>query len=225
MPGDPPRVRVGMIDGPVELPGVAVSKGQNFSDAGAGAAKSSVLAHGNGVARLIGASREGIDLYVARVFGDTLVCRPEQVAAALDWLLQQGVQLINMSFGLRTDRAMLRDCCAQAVTRGHCLVAASPAQGQGVYPSLYPGIVRATGDARCRPGEIAWLDSAQADFGGYPGRPGDALAGASAGCASVTGTLAGVALANPGLEPAQWLQRLEQRADYRGPERRGASST
>ena len=222
MAGSEALIRVGLVDGPVSLPDVAIAGYRDFSGAGDSSTTSPALGHGNGVARSIGAPLPGMDLYVARVFGDRLVCRPEQISAAIGWLLEQQVQLINMSFGLRDDRSVLRDCCHEAVDRGVCLVAAAPAQGEGVFPARYPGVVSATGDARCQPGEISWLNSRQADFGGYPGQAGEGFAGASAGCASVTGALAQVALAMPELGAAGWLRQLGEGADYHGPEQCGA---
>ena len=50
----------------------------------------------------------------------------------------------------------------------------------------------------------------------------DGFAGASAGCASVTGALAQMALAMPELGAAGWLRKLGEGADYLGPEQRGA---
>ncbi len=213
-------LRVGIIDGPVNLDGVRLAGIRDFSDSGDVVQDSPALGHGNGVAGVITTECPGIVLYVARVFGTSLVCRPEQVAQAMRWLAEEQVGLINMSFGLRQDRSVLRDCCRQFADRGICLVAAAPAQGAGVYPSLYPGVVRATGDARCAPGQVAWLASDQADYGGYPGRPDHAFAGASAGCAAVTGAIARLAIEFPDQGARELLQTLASRADFRGPEQR-----
>jgi hypothetical protein len=96
------------------------------------------------------------------------------------------------------------------------LVAASPARGEPVYPAAYPGVVRATGDARCAPGEHSWLASAHADFGAH-GSAG-AVRGASAGCAHVSARLA--ALLAEGASPARALGALRERAHYTGAEHR-----
>jgi hypothetical protein len=218
-------LRVGMIDGPVDLDGIRPANVRDFSGTGDVVQDSPALSHGNGAARVITMECPDIVLYVARVFGISLVCRPEQVAQAMRWLADEQVGLINMSFGLRHDRSVLRECCRQLADRGICLVAAAPAQGEGVYPSLYPGVVRATGDARCAPGEIAWLHSEQADYGGYPGRPDHSFAGASAGCASVTGAIARLANQYPDLDVEELLQTLAKRADYRGREQRSGGES
>jgi hypothetical protein len=59
---------------------------------------------------------------------------------------------------LGADRTVLRDAVSRAVEKGLLLVAALPARGQPVFPAAYPGVIAATGDARCAPGELSHLD-------------------------------------------------------------------
>jgi hypothetical protein len=176
--------------------------------------------HGTRIAELFKDAIVPLEICAAQVFDQRLSCSPGQVAEAIHWLIEQDVRLINMSFGLRADRPVLREACAAALAAGICLVAASPAQGDPVYPAAYPGVLRATGDARCHPGQIAWLDSAQADFGGYPGNRETGFVGASAGCAAVCVALAELAVDMPQMNATDLGRTLAGRADYRGPERR-----
>jgi subtilisin family serine protease len=174
-----------------------------------------VLGHGPALAKLLLADPR-VELIVARVFGDALVTSAAQLAAALDWCAEQGARVANVSAGLREDREVLRRAVAKALAGGVIVVAAAPARGAPVYPAAYPRVVRATGDARCAPGEWSWLGSAQADFGAHV-RAGD-VRGASAGCARVCAHLA--AQLADGLAPAAALAALRERAHYRGVERR-----
>jgi subtilisin family serine protease len=173
------------------------------------------LGHGPALADalLAGARTE---LVVARVFFGSLATSATQLAAALDWAMEQGVALANVSAGLRDDREVLKAAVERTQSRGVLVVAASPARGERVFPAAYPGVVRATGDARCAPGEWSWLASAQADFGAHV-RAG-AVQGASAGCANLSARLA--ALLADGATPEQALAALRERARYVGPERR-----
>ncbi|MDH4041337.1 MAG: S8 family serine peptidase [Gammaproteobacteria bacterium] len=156
----------------------------------------------------------------AQVFAGKLSCTAAQVAAALDWLLEQRVHLVNMSFGLREDRPLLRQACERALGEGVVLVAATPARGEPVFPAAYPGVIRATGDARCAPGDISFLDTRQADFGGHVRAGQTNVAGASVGCAHVSARAARFLAAHPGSSPAQLRAWLVEQASYRGPERR-----
>jgi subtilisin family serine protease len=173
------------------------------------------LAHGPALADVLLADAR-TELVAARVFFAALATSAAQLAAALDWAVEQGAALANVSAGLRDDREVLRAAIARAQARGMLVVAASPARGGRVLPAAYPGVVRATGDARCALGEWSWLASAQADFGAHV-RAG-AVRGASAGCVHVSAQLA--ALLADGATPESALAALRERAHYVGPERR-----
>lgn len=116
--------------------------------------------------------------------------------------------------------ACVAPACAEALAAGVLLCASSPACGGPVYPANYPGVIRVTGDARCAPGQWSWLGSRQADFGGYVGT-GD-RAGASLGCAALSGRIAALLREAPGMDCQQVHDWLRHHAAFAGPERRGA---
>ncbi|WP_323614077.1 subtilisin-like serine protease QhpE [Pseudomonas putida] len=178
------------------------------------------LGHGSAVQRCLHQEAGQVPLLVAQVFSEQGSTSALQVAAALLWLAEQGVTLINLSLGLQQDRPVLRQACAEVQAAGVLLCASSPAQGSAVYPAAYPQVIRITGDARCAPGQWSWLNSAQADFGGHVGER--SMAGASLGCAAVTGRIAALLLQQPGLAREQVLAWLQAHAAFVGPERRGA---
>ncbi len=191
-----------------------------------GPAQRDRLGHGRAVADILLARQPELPLHSAQVFVHRLTCSAQQVAAALDWLVEGGVTLVNMSFGLRSDRPVLREACERADSAGVTLIAAAPARGDAVYPAAYPFVLRATGDARCQVGEISFLGTdevacgGRVHFGGHV-RCGDGrVAGASVGCAHVTRCALGLLLENPGMDRAQLYSALVKRASYRGPERR-----
>lgn len=176
------------------------------------------LGHGTAVTRIISHNLTA-NIVVARVFHDKLVCTPSQIAEAIHWLISMKVNIINMSFGLRNDRSVLREACEQALQKNIVLVAAAPSQGDPVYPSNYNGIIRATGDARCKPNEISWLNSPQADFAGYSGKPHIGPAGASIGCASVTAAIAQIKMKYPHYNQAEIIEILKQESSHQGTQR------
>lgn len=179
------------------------------------------LRHGTAVAGIVAHFVPSAALYVAQVFADRFITTPVQVAAAIDWLTGERVQVINLSLGLPADRAVLAEACARALAAGTILCASSPARGAPVFPASYPGVLRMTGDARCARDEISWLGTAQADFGAHV-RPldGEVSSGASIGCAHLTGHV-GRYFAQGGAADREALHSwLTARASYRGPERR-----
>jgi len=220
-----PELRIGVVDsGHSAAQRLQVIAGRRFSLLEDGLAESDLrddpLGHGSAVIEAISRRAPGAQICVAQVFDQRGVTSALQISAAIDWLVEQDVRLINLSLGLRQDRSLLRNTCAAAVARGVLLCASSPAQGAAVFPASYPQVLRVTGDARCTDEQWSWLDSAQADFaacvrGTYPGQ-----SGASLGCAALSGHIAGYLLTHPQASNAEVIDWLKRHALYRGPERR-----
>ena len=214
-------VRVGVVDSgwPLALQD-RVLAARSFV-AGGGDAMDRI-GHGTRTLQAMAALSPKARFVVAQVFGDALRTDMGTVARAVDWLVDEGVALINLSLGVQQDHAPLRAACERAVASGCLLVASTPARGEPVFPAAYPGAIRAMGDARCAPGQHSALLLPHADFGACVLPPdGDrANAGASLGCAHLSGRVA--ALLASGVAPtrdAVW-QALVDSAAFHGPERR-----
>ncbi|WP_426808369.1 peptidase S8 and S53 subtilisin kexin sedolisin [Pseudomonas sp. WOUb67] len=179
------------------------------------------LGHGSAVLASLQREAGPMPVLVAQVFSAQASTSALQVAAALLWLVEAGATLVNLSLGLQQDRPVLHQACSEALAAGVLLCASSPAQGGPVYPASYPGVLRITGDARCAPGQWSWLGTRQADFGGYVGAGG--RAGASLGCAALSGRIAALLRDEPGMDRQQIHDWLRDHATFIGPERRGAS--
>lgn len=177
------------------------------------------LGHGSEVVAALQGEGGPVPLLLAQVFASQASTSALQVAAALLWLVEAGVTLVNLSLGLQQDRPVLHQACAEALAAGVLLCASSPAQGGAVYPASYSGVIRVTGDARCAPGQWSWLGTRQADFGGYVGAGG--RAGASLGCAALSGRIAALLRDEPSMDRQQIYDWLRSNAAYAGPERRG----
>lgn len=180
------------------------------------------LGHGSAIGGVIRNLVPHSRLVIAQVFHQRFTTTALQVAAAIDWLVDEGVEVINLSLGLSQDRPVLAAACARAVDAGVIICAASPARGDPVYPSAYPGVFRMTGDARCARDELSWLATRHADFGAHVRPLEGALAGsgASMGCAHLSGHVARLLSAGVTHEPRALSEALKAQAHYRGPERR-----
>ena len=104
--------------------------------------------HGSAVAQL--ASSQGATVDVADVFGldarQRLVAPADAIAAAIDWLLGEKLQVLNISIeGPRND--VLEFVISEAIARGTAIVAAvgngGPAAAPG-YPAAYTGVIAVT---------------------------------------------------------------------------------
>jgi hypothetical protein len=180
--------------------------------------------HGTRIAELLMSGRP-VELLLGQVFTTLEPTSGAAVAAAIDWAVERRAGLIHMSLGLAGDRAVLGMAVQRAIDAGCLLVAAMPARGAPVYPAAYPGVIRATGDARCAPYELSalrpWF------FGGCPRfevasrmpnghSEGRASGGASIGAAWITRAI----VQEPALAASSVVAALTARAKYRGPERR-----
>lgn len=201
------------------------------------------LGHGTAVARLILAAAPDVELLSAQVFADGGAVSAAAVAAAIDWAVAHGADLINLSLGLREDRWALRHACtsASASAAGVLLVASAPARGGAVYPAAYPGVVAVTGDARCAEGEwsllaepaaarvSAFADLFDAQVGACPnGLPWAASRPASGGASYAAARICGLAArwlpgasaaASTGSLRDRFIDHLAAGAAYRGRER------
>jgi len=187
-----------------------------------GELQADALGHGSAVLERLLSQTNGVSVKMAQVFDGRGATSVLQVSAALLWLVEQGVSLVNLSLGLSQDRAVLRQACAVAVEAGVLLCASSPARGGPVYPASYPGVLRITGDARCATGQWSWLDSTQADFGAAVGE-GAGPAGASLACAALSGQICAYLQAHRRASREQVLAYLREHAAFIGPERRGGA--
>lgn len=156
------------------------------------ALQADLLGHGSRIADILLHFAPQAELVVAQVFRERATTSALALAAAIDWLLECEVPLINLSLGLRAPRAVLAEACARAHAAGVVLCAATPAHGAPVYPAAFPDVIRVTGDARCARAEIAALEAAHADFGAHvlPLDGEASAAGASMACAHVAGRIA-----------------------------------
>jgi hypothetical protein len=161
------------------------------------------IGHGSSIARTILAAAPSARIANAQVFHGSI----------------EAARLVNMSFGVRSDREVLRAACAAARAAGAILLAAAPARGPAVFPAAYPGVIRVSGDARCAPGEVSLLGSAQADFGACPRTSDGRLRGASAAVARLTGRVAAFLAERPDADAAVVAGFLQTAARHRGPER------
>jgi len=214
------RWRIGLIDSCGVLR-QAIARARFFTEDGEvrrGPVGLDLSGHGSRIASLLTRDHADVELVLAQVFGEPGPTTAAVVAAAIDWCVGEGAELLQLSLGLAADRQVLAEAVARAVERGCVLVAAAPARGGPVYPAGYPGVIRGTGDARCAPGEVSQLG--RATFGGCPryGGVGQRACGqgASVGAAEVTRAL--IEVAESRITSAA-VAALARRASYHGPER------
>jgi hypothetical protein len=215
-------VRVGVVDSgwPLALQDRVLAARSFVIDGGGDAMDR--IGHGARTLQAMAALAPDARFVVAQVFGEALRTDMATVARAVDWLVDEGAALINLSLGVRQDYPPLRAACERAVARGCLLVASTPARGEPVFPAAYPGAIRAMGDARCAASQHSALLLPHADFGACVLPPdGDRTnAGASLGCAHLSGRVAALLAGGVPRERSAVWQALVESAAFHGPERR-----
>lgn len=214
-------VRVGIIDSGIPAAAAVAGSGEapEGRDFTAHEDLQDRIGHGSAVFKAIAMGSE-VQVIAAKIFADQLRCSPDTLLAAIKWMAKKRVAIVNMSFGMVAADDRLAAAVAALQDSGALCIAASPAQGSPVYPSALPYVIRGTGDARCSPGTLSWLNSEQADFGAYPGQPGAGPAGASMGCAHVTQAAVQLLKEHPTMAAVDIPKALQNRARWHGPERR-----
>lgn len=121
-------------------------------------AATDLVGHGTACAGIIHALVPDADLVSVRVLGKNNRTKGLAFAYGLDWVLQQGVQVANLSLSSRSEDlyATFHDLVDQAYFANTLLVcAASNYPGQASYPSLYASVVSVA--AHDIPDPLTWF--------------------------------------------------------------------
>ena len=94
------------------------------------------LGHGTAVTAAIQERAPGAEIMTVRVFHDALRASPAALVAAIDWSVEAGVDIINLSLGSTSPAhaAAFAPAVARAAGAGVLLVAARATEGQPCWP-------------------------------------------------------------------------------------------
>jgi thermitase len=124
-----------------------------------------VLGHGTSVAGIIAANNDtgitgavhGIDLLNVKVVNDNGSVWPTDVARGIIWAVDNGAQIINMSFTAPTDSKVLKNAVEYAARNGVIMLAAAGNRiNSKTYPAAYPNVIAV--EAAASDGK-AWSDN------------------------------------------------------------------
>ncbi|MDE7327561.1 MAG: S8 family peptidase [Lachnospiraceae bacterium] len=109
-----------------------------------------ISGHGTSVAGIIAAkdNDEGItginpsvQLYSARILDENKQAPASRVVAAIDWAIEQDVDIINISFGTTVDSQEIHAAIKRAYDAGILIVAAAGNNGVVEYPAAYDEVI------------------------------------------------------------------------------------
>jgi subtilisin family serine protease len=149
-------VRVGIIDSGVNpahphVAGVAGGTRICSSESEASTDYLDYIGHGTAVAGAIREKATDAQLYAVKVFDRALTTNIEAIIKAIDWCIENEMDVINLSLGtVNLDhRALIEQAVARATEKGTVLVAAREMSGQSSLPGCLPSVIGIILDREC----------------------------------------------------------------------------
>ncbi|MBA2282679.1 MAG: S8 family serine peptidase [Acidimicrobiia bacterium] len=167
--------------------------------------------HGTACAAIVRELAPGIELWSVRVLGERLTGKGWVFAAGLDWCIEHGMDVVNLSLSTASDDyyATFHDIVDRAVHAGVVLVSAMANERKSTYPSEFSGVLSvAATEGTDR--DVLWRNPAPPAEWGAPGIDVDvawlggatiSVTGNSFAAPVVAGHAARVLGAHPGLAP------------------------
>ena len=188
--------------------------------------------HGTACAGIIRRKAPQALIYSVRIFDQSLSTTGEALLAALEWSIEQGMDVVNLSLGT-TDSdfaARLRAACQRAASAGVVLVAAEHNEGKESYPATFPEVIGVTCGKvggrygySYRPGAaVECVARGDAQRLSWLGRSEILSAGTSFATPHISGIVALIREAFPGAGVAKVRETLQAYAIVKEPEQGAA---
>ena len=149
-------VKIGMIDSGVNpahphVCGVAGGVRISSGDESHSPDYLDYLGHGTAVAGAIREKAPDVQLYAVKVFDGALTTKIETIIKAIDWCVEQEIDIINLSLGTTNQdhRAIIERAVDQAAGKGSVLVAASEMSGERSFPGCLKSVIGVAVDWEC----------------------------------------------------------------------------
>ncbi len=166
------------------------------------------LGHGTAAAGIIRLRAPEAQLYAVKIFEARLTARIEAVVAALEWSIDHGMKVVNLSLGTENQahKPLVEEVCQKAADR-RMIIVASGEEGRLHYPAALSMVIGVAMDPNCRPGGFSHKEGHPLEFRacGWPRRlPGVPQArnfrGPSFASAHIAGLCALAAEEDPGAD-------------------------
>jgi hypothetical protein len=175
------------------------------------------LGHGTAVMAVIQEKAGDAEYFAVRVFHGSLRSTARALFRAIEWSIEQRMDLINLSLGTRTEthREPFARLVERSLAAGVSVVSAREMEGQPCFPGCLPGVIGAAVDEDCDRHAYRVRETAEGVTflaSGYP-RPAPGISqernlqGISFAVANMTG-FAARAMAGLGRMPPKRLREL-----------------
>ncbi len=105
------------------------------------------LGHGTACTGIIRQIAPDAEIHIVRIFEQSLITEGKVLIAALQWVINHGIDVVNLSLGT-TDRQYfepIRELCRQAARENIIFVAAAHNRGIESYPAILPDVIGVQG--------------------------------------------------------------------------------
>ncbi len=128
-----------------------------------------VAGHGTACGGIIHAIAPGVEIVSVRVLGPNNRARGIAFAAALDWVIRQGIGVVNLSLSSRSEAlySVFHDLADRAYFANTLLVCAANNVPGPSYPSLFAAVVSVAAHDVADPGVYYYNPRPPVEFGGY----------------------------------------------------------
>jgi subtilisin family serine protease len=152
------RVRIGIIDSGVHAahPHIGnIAGGVTIAADSHDASYIDRLGHGTAIAALIHQRAPQADLFAVKVFHDALVTNLATLIFAIDWCLDNHMDLINLSLGTtnRDHYSAFETAVARVHATGRAIISAAEIDGLPSLPGCLPGVIAVISDSAKEAGE------------------------------------------------------------------------
>ena len=125
-----------------------------------------LVGHGTACAGIIRSLAPDVELYSVRVLGSNLKGRGAMFLAGIEWAIEQGMDVVNMSLSSKSDAmfAALHEVADDAFFAGSVLVCAANNTPGPTYPSQFASVVSVAARVTDDPLSLAYNDHPPVEF-------------------------------------------------------------
>ena len=106
--------------------------------------------HGNAILEIISKNTTRAEIYYAQVLNSNNVGQITSIVNAINWCIENEVDIINMSFATKNDNKLLKDAISYAISKNVLIISSCLNYSEDYsYPAMYSGVISVS-DGDCK---------------------------------------------------------------------------
>lgn len=100
------------------------------------------ITHGSIIAQIILQENPSCEIFYCSIYGEKCVGKIDDVVTAINWCIDNNVEIITMSFATLNDDKAIRECVQKALNKGIIVTASCINFSDKIcYPAMYDGVI------------------------------------------------------------------------------------